>query len=596
MSMKALVRNLVNEGQDFEWYPTTETMIDVIEKDIRKRHGSNPSILDCGAGDGRMLVRLAGDHGKKYSIEKSAILASRQAREIIPVGTNFYESTLIDKKVDGVVCNPPYSDYENWAAKIIKEANAPDVYLVIPERWEKSETIALALESRNADTNILYTGDFLNADRQARAKIHIVHVNLAGRSGRIDDRYYSTRHRTPVVDPFEAWFKETFPEPKIYATEGQEQALKAKVKREMVMGNNLIRTLVQLYQHEMAELHRNYAAACSLDPDLLKELNVSYDGLRQAIKQRITGLKNLYWKELFHSYDSITSRLTTASRNNLLEKLNQNTAVDFTEDNAYAITLWVIKNANHYFDEQLVGLVERMIDRANIVLYKSNQRTFRDEEWRYTYGRGSRVPEELERFRLDYRIVLERMGGISTSDYSWERERNGGLTHTAADFLSDILSVARTLGWNCQDTVSHQGCSPRRWVSNQKQSFVCANGKPLMQVRAFKKGTVHVQFSPEFMLRLNVEFGRLKGWVKDHHQAAEEMHVTPAETFQHFNTNLQISPASSVLLLSQQNVDLDDLLTPKNTTAQQPQPRQHHAIYQDLCELAEEEGLELELV
>ena len=108
----------------------------------------------------------------------------------------------------------------DWAAKIIKEANAPDVYLVIPERWEKSETIALALESRNADTNILYTGDFLNADRQARAKIHIVHVNPAGRSGRIDDRYYSTRHHNPVVDPFEAWFKETFPEPKIYATEG----------------------------------------------------------------------------------------------------------------------------------------------------------------------------------------------------------------------------------------------------------------------------------------------------------------------------------------------------------------------------------------
>jgi hypothetical protein len=125
LSMTALVRNLVNEGQDFEWYPTTQTMIDVVDADIRKRHESSANVLDCGAGDGRVLDRLAGKCGKKYSIEKSAILASRQPRDVIPVGTDFYQATLIDKKVDVVFCNPPYSDYANWAAKIIKEANAP---------------------------------------------------------------------------------------------------------------------------------------------------------------------------------------------------------------------------------------------------------------------------------------------------------------------------------------------------------------------------------------------------------------------------------------------------------------------------------------
>ena len=41
-------------GQDFEWYPTTPQMIDAVKKDFSGDF-DHPSILDCGAGDGRVL-------------------------------------------------------------------------------------------------------------------------------------------------------------------------------------------------------------------------------------------------------------------------------------------------------------------------------------------------------------------------------------------------------------------------------------------------------------------------------------------------------------------------------------------------------------
>ncbi|OQX14073.1 MAG: hypothetical protein BWK73_10465 [Thiothrix lacustris] len=569
LSTLATVRKLKDHTQDFEWYPTTQAMLETIrahiETDKRKdRHPSNMDkevavdVLDCGAGDGRALMALAGN-GNKYAIEKSAVLMGQQPREIVPVGTDFQQATLIDKKVDVVFSNPPYSEFEAWAVRIIREANAQAVYLVIPQRWENSVSIKNAMQARKAEAEILYTGDFLQADRQARAKVHVLHISLIKKS-RIESHYY--RYDGPEVDPFDLWFDTTFPkaepDPEDEA-ESRKEALKGRFSKEILLGKNLIEALVHLHQKDMAKLQHNYAAAASLDPELLRELEINHDNLKKAIKERIKGLKHLYWHEFFNNYASITDRLTTGSRKRLLEKLHGNTAVDFTAENAYAITLWVIKNANHYYDDQLIEVVERMTKQANIHLYKSNQRVIRDEEWRHGYGRRSDIPESLDRYQLEYRIVLEHMGGISTSQWSFERERNGGLSETAGDFVMDIIAVAKTLGWNCQDTTRTRGHFPRAWESNKLQEFRCNNAELLMDVRAFKKGTIHIRFAQDFIKKLNVEFGRLKGWLKDKHQAAQETGITPEEAAQFFGSNLQLGVNAGILLLTQDvggNADL----------------------------------------
>ena len=39
-SVPSVVRRLVDEGQDFEWYPTTQPMIDAIRRHIQVKHVS----------------------------------------------------------------------------------------------------------------------------------------------------------------------------------------------------------------------------------------------------------------------------------------------------------------------------------------------------------------------------------------------------------------------------------------------------------------------------------------------------------------------------------------------------------------------------
>lgn len=122
-------------------------------------------------------------------------------RDIFVVGSDFKEQTLIDKKVDIVFSNPPYSEYLDWAVKIITEANASIVYLVIPERWSSQDQIIEAVAARKGECGVIGKYDFLSADRRARAVVNVVRVKLGHISG----------HSSSCnIDPFDLWFATNF--------------------------------------------------------------------------------------------------------------------------------------------------------------------------------------------------------------------------------------------------------------------------------------------------------------------------------------------------------------------------------------------------
>lgn len=546
MSAAKLVALVRDAGQDFEFYPTTEEIIAAMVRDIRRgadryHHRSLDSVLDVGAGSGKVLLALRdrADFKTLHAIEKSTPLIEQMDPDILIVGTEFAEQSLLSKHVDVIFSNPPYSVFEQWAEKIIRQAASEIIYLVIPIRWKDSVAIADALRYREAEIKTVGSFDFENAeDRQARAKVNLLRVTL------------KQDHRRDGDDAFERFFNEQFADliGKFDATKTDEKDADQREEfKSLVIGPSFIESLVAIYDAEVAKVQHNCVLVSGLDARMLKEFGVEPTKIMECLREKLSGLRSLYWSELFSRLNTVTDRLTSGSRRRLLDTLHKHVHVDFTASNIYAVMIWVIKNANLYLDQQLIDTYELMVDKCNVQMYKSNQRTWQDNHWRY-----NDTTDKNTHFALDYRIVTHRLGGIR-SGYSFER----GLDERAAHFIGDLLTLATNLGFQ-SNTAPSSLMQRESWTSGEKVEFWgkdkrTGDGITIFDVRAFKNGNLHLRLHKSFILALNVEHGRLQGWLRSRDQAVEELGDT--EAAEYFNSNLRLG-ANPMLLLGAPTNDM----------------------------------------
>jgi len=536
-----LLNDLKESGQDFEFYPTTRQIIEKMMADIShlrtlkwRLYHDLGSVLDIGSGAGKVLEAFKeAKFSEFYAIEKSPILRDCLPDDVFIVGTDFHEQSLVNKKVEVTFCNPPYSEFEAWARKIIRESSSRLVYLVIPERWEKSVELADSLKFREAAFEIIGRFDFYDAeDRAARAKVHLIRIEMSDETDDAFDRFFEQE----FAELKAKWRGDT-ESPEAAAERDAEQ--RAAKFTSLVVGADLPQRLVNLYDQELDNIRRNYDVVKQLDVQLLKEFDVSPVRIAACLKSRLAGLRNTYWQELFWHMKSITNRLTTKKRNAILNRLNKSAHVDFTVDNIAAILVWVLKNANTYLDEQILETFDTMVDKANVRNYKSNARVFTYDRWRYNEETPSHIA-------LEYRIVLARVGGIRLKFSSGHE-----LVESAADFLGDILTVAHCLGFNCDtadDRLTYQG-RQNCWSPGERHEFMCTiQGLPkvIFDVRAFQNGNLHIRLNQDFALALNVEVGRMRGWIKSGKEAAEELGEKKAAAY--FGTALKLGLHSLPML------------------------------------------------
>jgi len=468
----SLLSRIKEAGEDFEWYPTTESMIDKVIEDYVTNHvrgHRSVSILDIGAGDGKFIESCRSGFDRHssqvqvypefYAIEKSQILSNNLPEYCFKIGSDFMHNSLQDKELDFIFCNPPYSEYESWTQKIIKEAPIGSVvYLVIPSRWSNSSEIQRCLSSRGVKAQNIYSADFLSSeDRKARAKVDILKIPF--------DRHYHE-------DPFSRFFEDQFGDSPAFSSEqAQELELEDQVNYKLSLGSNIIEALVSIYDAEMVETQKVYSTLSQVPAEVLAELDVTKKDICKILKNRLNTLKSKYWDELLKNMDSVIKRLTESSRQNIINTLHSNQSVDFNHDNCYNIVLWCIKNANKYFDSQLIEVFEELVESANVKLYKSNERVFSDQDWRYARkefrGHG-RVDEDRAptHYSLDFRVVLHNSGGIVSKEEFGYYDSTNGLSRYAATILNDLLVIAENLGYS----------SPHRarsfeWTSGKKNLF-----------------------------------------------------------------------------------------------------------------------------
>lgn len=550
-TVNQLISEIKENHEDFEWYPTTSEIVKAFaaflktKKRLRENFGYCGSILDIGCGNGGFFQKLCSDslfkNVKKYGIEKSMLLSEQLPDDVVLLGTDFNQQTLIDKEVDIIFCNPPYSEYEEWTEKIILQGNTPLIALVIPARWTNNERIKYALERRNMRAEVVGTYDFSNAERKARAKVDLVIV-----SAKKSERYDAD---LKINDPFDVWFDDTFEinaEKDKYKTKYNSD-IKAEIKNELSVKGDTAEMLVQFYNRDMEKLYNNYRKLEEIDADLFNELKVNVSMLKESLKKRLQGLKHIYWDLLFRKYDNITSRLTSTGRRKVIDRLNNNTAIDFTLENIFQLTLWIIKHSNVLFDEQISEYFYSLCNTENIHRYKSNKR-WSDDDWRYLkenlteYGHIKKDKvRQLKNIVLDYRIIVT---AYSNFDTSWCCR----LSESCIDFLSDTIIIGKNLGFDV-DFVFPDRYADIDIDDWRNFDIKTKDGKVFANVKLYKNGNRHIKFCKEFMQKLNVEMARINGWVQDKSEAIKEMDIPADVVNSVWKSNLKIGVETGKKLL-----------------------------------------------
>ena len=505
---RKVVAELKKTDEDFEFYPTTDAML----RKVKQWSTHNNSILDIGCGLAKLKSYFP--DSEYYAIEKSKVLINKLPADVFVLGTDFNNCTLIDKQVDMIFCNPPYSEFEDWTLRIIKEGNFREAFLIIPQRWKENKEILQAIEQMKISFDVIDSTDFLDADRQARAKVDII-------------KLWKSEYTDETVDPFKNWFEETFgfKETNDHRFEYKEDK-QEEIKNKLVEAPNKIEYLVNLYNDEMNRLFNSFKAICALDEKTLHDIGVETSKVIESLKYKIEHTKILYWRLVFDYLDEITKRLTAESRRDLIKRFERLNQVDFNQSNIQAVVIWVLKNASSLFDEQLVNLYKEFTTPDNIVKYKSNQRVFkRNEYWNSRFDNKSSVSH----YCLTYRMVVDCLH--FRKSYSWSGEEvDTGKTQTIVD---DLSAIANNLGFEVvsKDIATEFG----------EKYYIMGKDKPLIEFKLYKNGNTHLKLDIEFCKAMNVEVARLLGWIQNKSEIVNEFPDDMKDAGKYYGANFRFS-------------------------------------------------------
>jgi len=517
--MKKQTLDLINElkehEEDFEWYPTKQEMVDCIAETLSEN--ARGVWLDIGAGNGGFYQKMTQTQPHAFCdyaiIEKSDILRRELDKMLkgnrkshIFYGADFHECSLFDKKVDYSFCNPPYSEFVEWTCKIIEQGYCAKAFLVIPQRWEENNKIQQFIKQRGCSYKILGSFDFLNAERQARAKIDVIEFDF-----RTEYKNRWGENETGTQDPFVDFLKKEFKftEPQIPQEDFKREEV---LESELEVAGNPIEAYVNAYQKELMSMQKTYYTLGELyqeNSKIFKELKIDIAIITTTLREKIKALRISYWQLFIDKFDKINERLTYNSRKLLFSSLRENEKLDFSVSNCYAIVIYAIENANKYFDKQIIDIFEKLSNSESVRYYKSNQKVYNEDNWRYKQ-------EKPTHYTLDKRIVFKGYCSQLEKDYVSDDR-----------ILGDLIVIAQSLNfkfrWSDESIYLRADKSKNEIYLNPSGKDGKLQDKDLfLEYRCFKNGNIHLRLNQEFMKAFNIEVARLKGWIHNKEDIVNE--------------------------------------------------------------------------
>ena len=306
----------------------------------------------------------------------------------------------------------------------------------------------------------------------------------------------------------------------------------------LVESKGVLWALLDNYERDLAKTLEQYKLISQIDSQLLQELGVDYDQMRDGAKEKMLGYRNVYWSLLFDKLDAISSRLTSAHKKDLLTKLSAN-ALDFTYTNAIYIIQYAVEVGNELIEQSLIDVYKSLTSSDAISrYYKSNQHVYSDN-WRY-----NREDNDKCKYLLDYRFVHSSYSNFGHN--SWDN----GLNEGARCFTNDLFVVFKLLGYGnlyLDSAYEHMSFGDKAAIWGTTPD---SENTKLVEIRFYKNGNRHIKFNQRAMLRFNVTVSRVLGWVrsKDEFVNESETKETVEDTVWEISNKMKVTPSNILKL------------------------------------------------
>lgn len=151
----------------------------------------------------------------------------------------------------------------------------------------------------------------------------------------------------------------------------------------------------------------------------------------------------------------------------------------------------------------------------------------------FILNNNKRMPQKG---KLEYRIVVEN---AYFDNHRWSNSFKWSVVH-------DLSIVAKSLGFQGKFEASvFESCEMR-----EKYYFRdTLSGDVIFEFKFFQNKNAHIKMSQAFLMSLNVEIGKLKGWINNYKDVEAEFDLREEEAKQYFKNGLELIGMKSSLPL-----------------------------------------------
>lgn len=480
---------------------TQESVLKALKKSARFDeliHKLN-SFLDFGESG------VFDDFSKEYPNKRFFSIGSNH--NILTLATNPKTTSLVDKEVDLIFCNPPMDKYEEYCKRIFEESLAGYALLVLPIEWKSNAEIKAYAKANRFEIEVIGAVGYIKDNQRAKAELVLFYrfsseailKKKLGKDYDLEVLFQELEcYRSSLIHELEDEKKEEIAN----ETQGMDQ-------------ESFFEYLLKRYKKEHQDFFKNFKSLSHLSSHFLSAIKVEGEDIVEATKRFERKHKKFYWSECLSRMPTFNLLLTQKQQGELLGEFAHR-GVDFSRENIPSVLAFSLKYCKERERENFCNFWERLANEDNLADFSnliSNPKP-------YTHYPNEKL---FYKGRLKEKVICTYAGRYD--DYYPNHLRDVGIAYLIEILLQSMGYQDLSYRYSDKSVITPQD----RVNLPLGISFLFAGEKQVVKFTAYKNRKLHIHFNQTTIALINLRVFIYLGWITNIKEAKESFDTLKSE-------------------------------------------------------------------